>query len=373
MLRTISSRFNLFRFMIVSVACAAGLVAQDSPQAPAPVPGNDVAVVPDQGAAQQGMAQQDVAQQGPAPQGSLQTDPAGPQLGPQGAPPDMGQGPQYPGSQRPPYYGPPAPPNGNYGYAPVPATLTLPSGSFVTVRVSQWLSSERNQVGDTFYATLVQPLIVDGVVVARKGSTVVGRVSEVKKSHSDSNSRLGLQLTSLSLVDGEQITVQSQVVDRSGTTTPGGQQAATIGATTAVGAGIGAVAGGGLGAAIGAGVGLAAGGIGVMTTRGRPTEVYPETMVTFKLDGPVAISTAQSAAAFHYATQEDYGMTQTRIAQGPPRPMGAGYAASPYGPAYGAYPYPYYPYPYYPYYYGPGVGVYIGPGFYGGFRGGFRR
>jgi len=43
-----------------------------------------------------------------------------------------------------------------------------------------------------------------------------------------------------------------------------------------------------------------------------------------------------------------------------------GYAPYPY-------PYPYYsPYYYSPYYYGPSVGVFVGPGFYGGFRG-FRR
>ena len=75
----------------------------------------------------------------------------------------------------------------------------------------------------------------------------------------------------------------------------GGQQAAAIGTTTAIGAGIGAAAGGGIGAAIGATAGLAASGIGVMLTRGRPTEVYPETMITFRLDAPVAISTAQGA------------------------------------------------------------------------------
>lgn len=347
---------NSLRIMIVSVACAAGLMAQDFPRpsiaaspdgapiaapADAGVPAGPGANIADQGIEQAG-----------AP------DPQNPQFGP-----------------------PPPPPNGanNGAYGNVPATLTLPSGSFVTVRVNQWLSSDRNQVGDTFYATLVQPLIVDGVVVARKGSTVVGRVSEVRKSHVDGTSRLGLQLTSLSLVDGQQVTVQSAVVDRNGTTRPNGQSTGTVVGTTAVGAGIGAIAGGGIGAGIGAGIGLIAGSAGVLLTRGRPTEVYPESMVSFRLDAPVAISTTQSAAAFHYAGQEDYGMNPQGRMAGPPRPvgpMGAAYGAYPGAyPGYGyAAPYPYYPYPYYsPYYYGPGFGVVIGRGFYGGFRGGFRR
>jgi hypothetical protein len=254
--------------------------------------------------------------------------------------------------------------------------LTLQSGASLTVRVNQWLSSDRNQIGDTFYATLVQPLIIDGVVVARRGSAVTGRVTEVKKSHVDGTSRLGIQLTSISTVDGQQVPVQSEVMDRNGSTASTGSQVGTVGATTAVGAGIGAVAGGGIGAAIGAGAGLIAGSAGVILTRGRPTEIYPESMLTFRLNAPVTISTANASAAFHYAGQEDYGAggMQQRMAQGPPRPYGppVGGAYSPYGPA----PYPVYasPYPYYsPYYYGPGIGVYVGPGFYGGFRGGFRR
>lgn len=339
--------------MIVSAACGAGLLAQDSPR-PAITSPDTASVAPagnDAIAADQGVEQAGV---------------------PAGAP----DAPQPPRFNDPP---PPPPGSNAGGYGNVPATLTLPSGSFVTVRVNQWLSSDRNQVGDTFYATLVQPLIVDGVVVARKGSTVVGRVSEVRKSHVDGTSRLGLQLASLSLVDGQQISVQSEVVDRKGTTVSPGNQVGAIGATTAVGAGIGAVAAGGVGAAIGAGAGLVASSFGVLLTRGRPTEVYPESMLTFRLGAPVAISTAQAPAAFHYADQEDYGVNgQTRIASqmpGPGGPMGAGYAPYPgYAPYY-PYPYPYYS----PYYYGPGFGVFIGGpgfyrgGFYGGFRGGFRR
>ncbi len=229
-----------------------------------------------------------------------------------------------------PNYGPPA---------NVPATLTLQSGASLTVRVNQWLSSDRNQIGDTFYATLVQPLIIDGVVVARRGSAVTGRVTEVKKSHVDGTSRLGIQLTSISTVDGQQVPVQSEVMDRNGTTTSAGRQVGAIGTTTAVGAGIGAVAGGGVGAAIGAGAGLIAGSAGVLLTRGRPTEIYPESMLTFRLNAPVTISTTNASAAFHYASQEDYGTggMQNRMAQGPPRPygappVGAGYGPGPYGP-----------------------------------------
>ena len=273
-------------------------------------------------------------------------------------------------SANPRFNDPPPPPAGEAAApeAAIPATLTLPPGAFVTIRVNQWLSSDRNQAGDTFHATLAQPLIVNGVVVARRGSTVMGRVSDAQKAgRVQGTSKLGLQLTSLSLVDGQQVSVQSQVIDRNGRDSVG-NDAVAIGATTGIGAAIGATAAGGSGAAIGAGAGALASTLGVLLTRGRPTEVYPETMLTFRLDSPVTISTAQAPAAFHYASQEDYGTGEPRLAQQrPPRPVG------PPPVVYGApYPYPYL-YPYYgrPYY-GPGLSVYIGPGYYGHYRG-YRR
>jgi hypothetical protein len=268
-------------------------------------------------------------------------------------------------SANPRFNDPPPPPAGQTAApdAGIPATLTLPAGSFVSIRMNQWLSSDRNQPGDTFYATLAQPLVVNGVVVARRGSTVMGRVSDAQKAgRVQGTSRLGLQLTNLSLVDGQQVSVQSQVVDRNGRDSVG-DDAVAIGATTGIGAAIGASAAGGSGAAIGAGAGALASTLGVLLTRGRPTEVRPETMLTFRLDSPVKISTAQAPAAFRYADQQDYDTSEPRLArQRPPRPVG------PPPVVYGApYPYPY-PYPYYGPYYRPGISVYIGPGYYGHYR-----
>src|SRR5208283_121670 len=58
----------------------------------------------------------------------------------------------------------PAPP-------PVPDHITLPAGTFVTVRVDQFLSSDKNKAGDAFSATLTRPLVAEGLVVSRRGET----------------------------------------------------------------------------------------------------------------------------------------------------------------------------------------------------------
>jgi len=287
-------------------------------------------------------------------------------------------------SQAPPlgqYNAPPPPPPGNHG---VPPRLALKAGTYVTVRMNQWLSSDRNREGDTFTATLQQPIVVDGVVVAQRGQTVYGRVSEAKKAgRVEGTSRLGLQLTQLSLVDGNQAPVQSQMVTRNGQTSIG-RDAFAIGATTGVGAAIGAGVNGGVGAGVGAGAGAVVGILGVLLTRGRPTVIYPESVVTFQIQAPVDIATDKAPQAFQYVTSQPnyapYGqgpVTGNRGPGGYPVTSAPGYGYGPapapaYGPAYYpgyAYGYPY-PYPYYG-----GFGVYVGPGWgYGrGFYRGFRR
>ena len=250
-------------------------------------------------------------------------------------------------AQRPAPNSPSDPPR--YG---LPPQLTVKPGTFLTVRVDQMLSSNRNQAGDVFSATLMQPLVVDGVVVAQRGQTVMGRVAEAQKSKAGHDARLGLELTGLTLVDGSQATVRSQLVARRGPTTPGGQELGTVATTTAVGATVGAVADWGRGAAIGAGAGAAAGIIGVLLTHNHPSVVYPETALTFRIEAPVVVNTTRAPQAFRYVDPNDYQRPAEARAMPVRRPVPY------YGPGY----YPYSPYPYWGPYYGYGYGIGIGFG-----------
>lgn len=269
--------------------------------------------------------------------------------------------------------------------APVPGTITLQAGTLIGVRTTGFLSSDQNKTGDTFNAVEDQPLIADGWVVSRRGQVLTGRIAEAEKAGRVTGvSHLGLELTDLTLVDGQHVAVKTELIQNTGGTSRG-RDAVAIGTTTGVGAAIGAAAAGGEGAGIGAGAGAVAGIAGVLLTRGRPTVVYPESLLMFRLKEPVTISTgngqAAGQAAYQQVTPDDYGSAvpdQTRQ-------MGYGYGApgAPVGypppPPYGYYyPYPY-PYPYYGYGYGfypgPFFGFYGGPrfGFRGGFGGRFRR
>jgi hypothetical protein len=249
----------------------------------------------------------------------------------------------------------------------VPASLTLAAGTVIQVRTNEWLASDRNLPGDGFNATLEQPIVVDGWVVARRGQTVLGRVTVVEKAKSSNHntSQLGVQLSELTFADGQLLPIQTQL-SQSATSPDRSQQVATVGASTAAGAVIGAIADGRMGTAIGAGVGAIA-GLGIVTTHGRPTVIPPETLLTFRLEAPVSLSTVKSQFAFLRVTPVDYN--------GVPAPHRSERAV--WNGAYPPPPAPYwgYPYAYDPYFYPYGWGPYPGPvilGF-GVYGGGYRH
>ncbi|MDR3699069.1 MAG: hypothetical protein P4L56_05495 [Candidatus Sulfopaludibacter sp.] len=260
----------------------------------------------------------------------------------------------------------------------LPPQVTLRPGTYVTIRTNQMLSSDHNQVGDAFSGSLLQPLVADGVVVAQRGQTVYGRVAVAEKAHGGKDSRLGLELTSITLADGTQQPVQSQLIAQQGPKTPRGVEAGTVVGTTGVGAVVGGIAGGGAGAGIGAGVGAAAGIIGVLLTHNHETRLYPESALTFNVTSPITVSTLNAPQAFRFVGPEDYNRPQMQYAT---RPAPSAAVAPGYGYPYPGY-YPYYGYGYgYPYW-GPSVFIgggwgwgggwgYGGYGGFGGYRGGF--
>ena len=305
---------------------------------------------------------QDPTPPGPAPSGSWRRfdSNAPPQnTAPQNNP-DVQQ-PADPIQPPPPRYQTPPPANS-------PVRLTLPAGTWITVRVNEPISSDHAQPNDAFTASLAAPVIADGRVIAHRGQMVAGIVTEAQKAGRVKGlSKLGLELTEMSLADGRQVQMKTKLMEHHGDTSYG-RDAFGIGATTAAGAAIGAGVNGGVGAGVGAAAGLVVSTIGVLFTRGRPTIVYPEQALTFRLETPLTIEGTE--AAFVPAAQENY---QQRTLRRPTPPgYGPGYG-SPYG--YAAPPPPYYYGPYGPYY-GPYVGPYygwgFGPSFYFRYRG-FHR
>jgi hypothetical protein len=258
---------------------------------------------------------------------------------------------------------PPQPAQAPQPSQPLPSTLTVPAGTVLVIRTTDFLSSDKNKAGDPFTAVLDQPLIVNGWVVARRGQVLVGKVKDAKKAgRIKGTSELEVEITDITAVDGRQLPILTELWKASGGTSHG-QDAATIGTTTGAGALIGAAADWGTGAAIGAGAGAAVGIGAVLLTRGRPTIVEPETLLSFRLVDPMKIDTTQSQHAFQPVTQQDFDGGRMehrgprRVAAAYPGPYS--YPCGYYGPCYG------YPYPYVGFYgaYGFGRGYYGHRGF----------
>lgn len=179
--------------------------------------------------------------------------------------------------------------------APVPAprqphTVTLAAGTNVVVRLAETLSTDHNYTGDTFRATLESPVIVDGFIIADKGSKVLGKIVNAQKAgRLQGVADLNLVLTEINTTDGQRVKIDTSTWDKKGPKNTG-QETAKIAGGAAIGAIIGAMAGGGKGAAIGAGAGGAAGTGVAAATRGNALTMPIETRLTFRLAKPITIT-----------------------------------------------------------------------------------
>jgi hypothetical protein len=165
---------------------------------------------------------------------------------------------------------------------PKPQPIVVPSGTVLTVTTSQALSSKTSQAGQTFLATLAQPISVEGKRALPKGATVSGTVVSAKaKGKIKGEGELSLALTSISLAD-HTYQIQTSVVSSS-VKGKGKRTAATTGGGAAGGALIGGIAGGGKGAGIGALIGAGAGLIGGAATGNKQIEIPAESALSFTL------------------------------------------------------------------------------------------
>lgn len=168
------------------------------------------------------------------------------------------------------------------------ASMELPAGTDLVVRMIDGVDSEVNRVGQTFAASLDEPVMLNGETVIPRGADVVVKLADSKESGKlTGKSELTLDLVSVR-VNGRMVDINTQTVSRE-SSSRGQRTAKVAGGTAAVGAIIGAIAGGGKGAAIGAGAGAAAGAGAEVLTKGQRVKIPSETRLTFVVDTPVRL------------------------------------------------------------------------------------
>jgi hypothetical protein len=183
------------------------------------------------------------------------------------------------------------------------ATVTIPEGTTLSVRLIDALDSEHNQAGDSFRATLDSPIMQGERVVIPRDADVEGQVVSAKGgAHFAGRSNLSLALTRL-VIGAKAYKVDTDEYSQDGAAR-GKRTAEMIGGGAGLGALVGGLTNGGKGALIGAAAGAGA-GTGVQAlTHGEQVKLPSETVLQFRLKSPITI---QPTAAGRNASRQRIG------------------------------------------------------------------
>ena len=166
--------------------------------------------------------------------------------------------------------------------------VTIPAGTVLTVRLGQAVGSKISNSGDSFAATLAQPVVVGGATVIPSGADAAGTVVQAAPlGRFKGGAVLSLALTSVT-VNGTPHQVQTAAVSRT-EKGKGKRSAVMIGGGAGLGALIGGLTGGGKGAAIGAAAGAGAGTAGTAFTGNKNIVLPAESTLSFQLTQPLEV------------------------------------------------------------------------------------
>ncbi len=167
--------------------------------------------------------------------------------------------------------------------------MEIPAGTRLRVRLDQDLGSKINQPGDSFTATLADPVVVNGITVIPRGARAEGTVIDAKPlGRFKGGARLEVRLERVRTNRGN-YPVSTSTVEKI-QAGKGKRSAEFIGGGGGLGALIGGLTGGGKGALIGGLTGAGAGTAGTAFTGNKQIVLPVETLLTFRLESPVHVT-----------------------------------------------------------------------------------
>lgn len=168
------------------------------------------------------------------------------------------------------------------------ASVTVPAGTAVNVRLTEGIDVDLAQAGMTFKARVDDPVSLDGrIVIPREAGAVVQAVRVAQSGQFKGRDQISLKLNSISFggrvhqVATEYATVEGRDEGR--------RTARKVGGGAGLGAIFGAVTGGGEGALIGATIGAVAGTAVATTGEQEHLKLPAETRLQFRLNSSVRI------------------------------------------------------------------------------------
>jgi len=173
--------------------------------------------------------------------------------------------------------------------APSPRKVRIEQGTPIAIRLIDSIDSEKNQVGDTFHASLNVALSAEGAEAIPAGTDVTGHIVELRSAGKfKGQSLVVLQLDSIA-VNGKSYNLQTDQYRKEGASR-GKNTAEKVGGGAIIGGIIGAIAGGGKGAAIGSAAGAGVGGGAQAASKPKPIKLPSETVLNFTLQAPVTVT-----------------------------------------------------------------------------------
>jgi hypothetical protein len=170
-----------------------------------------------------------------------------------------------------------------------PEQVTIPAGSFFSVRMVDSIDSSRNRTGDEFAATLDVPVVVNNrVVLPLHSDARVRLVQATSAGRMSGRSELKVELVSVT-AGGQTYPLETDYHDQAGASRST-RTAEAVGGGAILGAVIGAIAGRGRGAAVGSVAGAGTGAAVEARTHGDQVRIPSETKLSFTLKSPVTVT-----------------------------------------------------------------------------------
>ena len=180
-----------------------------------------------------------------------------------------------------------APQSATHGSTRTHASVYIPAGTVLNVRLTQTIDVDYASIGQVYPAVLDDPVLINGTVVIPRGAGVRLEAIAVKQSGTFKGSdRITLRASSISF-GGRTYEVATNYVQTK-SRGQGKRTAKNAGIGAGIGAGLGALFGGGSGAAVGAIVGGGAGTV-VAAQKSEHLRIPAETRMQFQLNSAVRV------------------------------------------------------------------------------------